>query len=203
VKPARSGRRRTLLGLFARCGPRGLSARRQTSGIAALEFGLIAPLFATMLAGTADLGDYMHITMRLNASISAGSNYAILNASNVSSSTGAALAANIAALVASSTSSNWANATVLVNDGPSASITGGTASSGGTAANADSCYCPTGTTGNWSWGTAVTCGNNCAGGGTAGKFVTIAATRSFTPIFPAYGIINAGTITATTMVQTQ
>lgn len=187
-------RRRNLLGLFA---------RSQTSGIAALEFGLIAPLFAIMLAGTADLGDYLHITMRLNAAVSAGSNYAILNAGNVGSSGGAALAASIAALVASSTATNWANTTALVNNGPTTTIAAGSATSGGTPANADSCYCPTGSTGKWSWGAVVACGNSCTGGGTAGKFVVVTASRSFTPIFPAYGILGAGTITATTMVQTQ
>jgi hypothetical protein len=26
------------------------------------------------------------------------------------------------------------------------------------------CYCPSGTPGNWSWGSTVTCGNSCASG---------------------------------------
>jgi Flp pilus assembly protein TadG len=182
---------------------RGLFTQRQRSGIAALEFGLIAPLFATMLAGTVDLSNYIHINLRLNAAVAAGSNMALINASGVNSSTGATLASNIADLVANSSMAAWANDVVVVNDGPSASITSGKPSSSGSAANADSCYCPTGGTGAWVWGSAVSCGSPCLSGSLAGKFVTVTASRPFTPLFAAFGIIAAGNVTAATMVQTQ
>jgi hypothetical protein len=126
----------------------------------------------------------------------------MVNAANVSSTSGATLASNIAQVVESNAGSNWANDDIVVNNGPSNSMTSGSPTTGGTASNADSCYCPT-ISGTFTWGSAQTCGVACSGGGIAGKFVTITATHTYTPIFSTYGIVTNGTITASSAVETQ
>jgi Flp pilus assembly protein TadG len=172
-------------------------------GVAAVEFALILPMFGLILAGIVDLGSVLYTRFRLNSAVSAASNYVVVNASNVNSTGGATLASNAATIVQSSQGSSWANASVVVNNGPTSTINNGTASAGGTAASADSCYCPTYTGGVTTWGSPVACGSACAAGPKAGKFVTITASRTYTPLFSTYGIVQNGTISTTSTVRTQ
>jgi Flp pilus assembly protein TadG len=183
---------------------RRLLRARQKSGIAALEFALLAPTFVLAFAGVVDIGSALLTWMRLEAALSVGTSYALTNHNQVNSTNGATLAANIATLVTTSNGGTQANATVVVNNGPSVTETGGVQSTSGTAANANSYYCPTGSPTSWTWGTAYTSNTtSCTGGGTAGQFVTVTASYSFTPFFPGYGFVTNGTITAGAMVQTQ
>jgi len=82
-------------------------------------------------------------------------------------------------------------------------MSGDTIALGGTASNADSCYCPAGSGSSLTWGSTFTCGNSCSAGGLAGKFVAITASRTYTPIFSSYGIVKNGTLSATAVVETQ
>lgn len=187
---------------FARraCGALRRGANR---GMAAVEFGLYSVVFLPLLAGTTDVGLLLYVHFQLDAAVAAGAQYAVVNAANVSSTNGAALATSMASLVANAHSASWANSTIVINNGPTASVTNGNASSSGTAANADSLYCPSGTTGNWIWGAAMSSGAACAGGGTSGKFVTITASRSYTSIFPGFGIVSDGPLSQSIIVQVQ
>ena len=173
------------------------------AGAAAIEFAVVVPLLTVLFAGVADLGNVLYQRFRLDSAVSAAANYAVVNAANVSASGGAGMASNLAAIVQTSQGTNWANAAVVVNDGPTATVTGGTTTTGGSASPADGCYCPTGTAASASWGGATTCGSACASGGTAGKFVTIVASRTYNPIFSSYGIVQNGVISASAIVQTQ
>jgi Flp pilus assembly protein TadG len=179
--------------------------RGQDRGTAMVEFALLAPVFLIAFAGTVDLGNAMYTQIRLESALAAGANYALLPASlsQVNSTNGGTLASNIASIVTGNNPGTQPNATVVVNNGPRATVTSGTPGSGGTAANANYCYCPTGSTPSWTWGASVSCGNACTGGGTAGQFVTITASYSFTPFFPIYGFVQGGTMTIGTLVQTQ
>jgi Flp pilus assembly protein TadG len=174
-------------------------------GVAAIEFTLLVPVFCLLLAGIVDLGGALYTKFKLDAAVTAGANFAQINASNVSSTNGQALATNIATIVETSQGAGWADDAVVVNNGPGTSVTGGAPSTGGTATNADVCYCPTGTAGSFAWGNSTTCGNVCPGSNTgyAGKFVTITATRQYTPIFSGYGIVQNDTITTSAAVQVQ
>lgn len=176
--------------------------------VSAIEFALISPLFCVLLAGMIDFGGVLYTKFALNASISAGANYALINGSDASSTNGASLASTIASVVTSGSSTNWANSSVIVNNGPTVSITGAgtgtmSTSSGGTASNADSCYCPTLGASGINWGGAATCGSACTNGSLAGKFVYVAANRTYVPFFPAYGFIQSETIAANSLVQVQ
>lgn len=168
--------------------------------VAALEFALLAPLFVMIFAGITDIGDALYVWCRLEQSLAAGSNYALIEYGSL---TDATLASNIATLASTSNTGTAANATVVVNDGVTYSLTNGTGSSSGSASAL--CYCPTGTpTNNWAWGSPVTCGANCSGTSyTAGKFVTITVSYNFTSFFPSFGFVSNGAITAGAAVQTQ
>ena len=190
--------------LFQHPGRFGAAFVRDRRGVAAVEFALISPTIILILVGLIDLGGMLYTRFQLDASLSAGTNYAMVNASSVNSTSAAGLANTLAGLVSSGQSSNWANSSVTVNAGPQAGSSGGTVSTSGSASSADSCYCPTGTSASLTWGAAQTCGVTCTGGGYAGKFVLLSATRSYTPIFSGYGLVSqAGTMTVNSLVQVQ
>jgi Flp pilus assembly protein TadG len=173
------------------------------AGAMAAEFALIAPIFALILVGAVDFGGVLYVEFGLNAAVSAAADYTLVKASNVSSANGAALASQLVSITSSSHATNWATATVVVNNGPSATGTSSSTTTSGTAANADLCYCPTISGSTVTWGAAVTCGAACAGGSLAGKFVTISAARTYAPIFGSFGIVTNNAIASSTVVQVQ
>jgi Flp pilus assembly protein TadG len=179
-----------------------LSDRR---GVASIELALFTPVLCLLMAGIVDLGGALYTKFKLDAAVTAGANYAQVNAANASSTNGQSMATNIATIVETSQGASWANDTVVVNNGPSTSVSSGTAANSGTATNADVCYCPSGTPDSFTWGSSTTCGSACSGTNTgyAGKFVTITASAQYTPIFASYGIVQNDTITATAAVQVQ
>jgi len=174
-------------------------------GVAAVEFALVTPIFCLLLAGIVDLGGALYTKFKLDAAVTAGANFAQVNAGNVNSTNGQTLANNVATIVETSQGSSWADDGVIVNNGPTATVSGGASTPSGTATNADVCYCPTGTPGAFTWGSPATCGNACPGTNTgyAGKFVTITASHAYTPIFSTYGIVRNDTISASAAVQVQ
>lgn len=185
-----------------RFGYDGLGSDR--SAIAALEFALVAPLLSTLFIGSVDAAQVYSAELKLSAAIYAGTNYAIVNQANTTSTGGATLASAIASIVGNINGSGWASGTVVVNNGPTVTFAGGASTSSGTAANADNYYCLTGTPGAWTWGTPQTsnttsCGTNQP---TAGKFITISASYQVNPILLGLGFSN-GTITQQVAVQVQ
>lgn len=171
---------------------------RDQRGATAVEFALISPILALLLAGAVDLGGELYAKFQLDTAVNAAAGYAMANAASVNSTSGAALASTMAALVANAQGTGSANASITVNAGPTASSTAG---SGGTASAADSCYCPTGAAPSVTWGGAVTCGASCSSGGYAGKFVLVQASANYTPIMAGFGFIKAGQITSSSIVQ--
>jgi Flp pilus assembly protein TadG len=178
-------------------------SRQENTGVAAIEFAVYATLFVTVFAATVDLALLMFVEFQMDSAVAAGAEYAALNSASVNSTSGASLASSISNVVANANGASWEDGTIVVNNGPTVTVTGGSSAANGTASNADNCYCPTGSSASWSWGGAVTCGSACTGGSVAGKFVTIAARRSFTALFPQFGFVQNGTITQSALVQTQ
>jgi Flp pilus assembly protein TadG len=172
-------------------------------GTAALEFALIAPMLLILLAGIIDFGRVYRDEIALASVVASASQYALINASSINSTNAASLAATLSGIVANSNGAAWANATVTVNDGATSAISNGAATASGTAANANSCWCPTGAVATWSWGSTATCGSACGGGTLAGKFVTISGTRAFSAIFTSYGFLPNNTLHQSTIVQAQ
>lgn len=182
---------------------RGLLWRRE--GTAAVELALISPLLMILFAGIIDFGRAYREEIELSSAVAAAAQYALLNVASINSAGAASLASVLSGIVANTNGAAWAGASITVNDGATNAITGGVTTTSGVAANANSCWCPTGANVSWSWGSAVSCGAACAGGrGTlAGKFVTIAGTRSFTAIFTGYGAIGNITLQQSSVVQAQ
>jgi Flp pilus assembly protein TadG len=187
-------------------------SNRHNAGVAAVEFGLLAPTFVLVFAGTVTVGDAVAVQTQLDGAVAAGINYALVNqsevTSSINSSTGNAyavdLATNIANLVSTSAGGNAANVTVVVNNGPTVTITAGTAAASGTTSNANLYYCLTGSPSSWTWGTSATSGGGaCSGSGTYGKFVTITANYTFTPFFGSYTFGLGPTLTVGTAAQVQ
>jgi Flp pilus assembly protein TadG len=176
---------------------------RRREGAAAVELALVSPVLLVLLAGVIDFARVYHEEIELSAAVASAAQYALLNAASINSASAATLAATLTGIVANSNGVNWAGASVTVNDGATSVAAAGTTTASGTAANANSCWCPTGGSSNWTWGSAVTCGNACAGGTLAGKFVTISGTRSFRAIFSGYGLINNSTLRQSAIVQSQ
>lgn len=183
--------------------PRATSLLRRRDGTAAVEMALISPVLMILLAGIIDFGRAYREEIALSSAVAAASQYALLNVASINSTSAAGLAATLSGIVANTNGAAWAGATVTVNGGATNAVAGGVPTASGTAGNSDSCWCPTGTTAAWNWGSAATCGSACAGGTLAGKFVTIAGTRQFTAIFTAYGLIGNITLHQSTIVQAQ
>jgi Flp pilus assembly protein TadG len=163
--------------------------RSPRAGIAAVEFAILAPILILLLVVAADGAQAIMAEMRLSAAVSAGADYALNNAINATSTNGAGMASTIAAIVGNANGTGWAGGTVVINNGPTATFTGGSSTPSGTAANADSYYCLTGTPGAWVWGTAYAGNSQACITSTAGKFVTIAASHSYTPMLSGFGFI--------------
>jgi TadE-like protein len=170
--------------------PRPIAAllrRRENAGVVVIEFAIFASLFLIILAGTVDVGMLMYTAAQLDAAVSAGAQYAENNNSMVASDA-TTLQSNIETVVENVNGTNWASGTVDVNNG----------------GDATGCYCPTGTPSNsWSWGGTQTCGSACAGGGVAGQFVKITASRAVSPLFPTFGFVANGTLSRSAVVETQ
>jgi len=176
---------------------------RRREATAAVELALISPMLLILFAGIVDFGRAYRAEIKLSSAVAAAAEYALVNAANINSANAASMAATIGGIVANSNGAAWAGATVTVNDGATNVVVGGVATPSGVAANADSCWCPTGGAASWVWGSAATCGTACAGGTLAGKFVTISGTRAFVPVFSHYGLIGSKTLRQSTIVQSQ
>jgi Flp pilus assembly protein TadG len=165
-----------------------MSLLRQNRGTAAVELALIAPMLLILFAGIIDFGRVYREEIELSSAVAAAAQYALINAANINSTNAASLATTLTSIVANTNGPSWAGATVTVNNG---------------AANANSCWCPTGASTTWGWGSAATCGSTCAGGTLAGKFVMITGTRTFSAIFSRYGLLGNSTLHQSAIVQAQ
>ena len=191
-----------LRSIASRRSPSGLAALWRTrTAVAAVEFAIMAPVLVIMFIGIIDCAQAFLVEMKLSSAVAAGAEYVVNNTSSVTSTGGARLATNTAAIVGNINGTGWASGTIVVNNGPTSTFASGQATSSGTASNADSCYCLSGSPGSWSWGSAVACGSACTTS-LAGKFVTITASRTLTPFFSHYYILPAS-ITQRMVVEVQ
>jgi Flp pilus assembly protein TadG len=165
-----------------------LFTAQENAGVAAIEFAITGMVFLMIVAATVDIGLLLFTQSELDAAVSAGAEYAA-NSAAVVASNPSGLSTSISHIVNNVNGSAWATSTVNVNNGN----------------DSTHCYCPTGTPGNWTWGSTVTCGSTCTGGGVGGQFVTITASSSssFSPLFPGFGFVASGAISRSALVETQ
>lgn len=181
------------------------SQKRYRQGNAAVEFALISPVLMLLMVGIVDIGRALMMKHRLGEAVSAGAQYALVNTGMVTSSSGAALASSIATVVVNAMYTGWASAssTVVVNGGPTASLSSGVLTTGGTASNASNYYCPTGTSPATMVWTTGSQGVACADGSLPGQFVSVSASTTYVPLFSSYGLLPSGAMTEAVVVQTQ
>ena len=172
-------------------------------GTSAVEFALLAPIFLLIVAAAVDYGAALFTKFRLDNALTAAANYVVVNAANVSSSSGAGLATSVANVLATSGTSAAVTSVVVINNGPTATTSNGATTAGGTASNADLCYCPSRSGTTITWGSAASCSSTCSGGAPAGRYVSISVSRPYTTSFSSYGIVQSGTISSQAMVQAQ
>ncbi len=147
--------------------------RGTAKGVAAVEFAVASPLLLMLLAVMTDFGFLNHAQTALNAAVSAGTQYAYLTGTSVA-------ATNIQTLVQGSAGLSGVSATVT---GPA-------------------CYCITGSSPSLTLASA-TCNGTCPDGvTTAGYYVKVKATYTYSPFFPAFALLPT-LVTAQQTIQVQ
>jgi len=172
---------------------------RDENGSIAIEFAIFAVVFIVLMGAVIDFGGLAYARFKVENAVSAASNYALINGDAITAAGASGLAGTIGSIIANADSTITGK--VVVNNGPEATISGGSASTSGAASYADSCYCPSDGGSNISWGGSVTCKSSCPSGGIAGKFVSIDVKRRYTPLFLFSGSGDEREITVRAMVQ--
>ena len=129
------------------------------SGIAAVEFALLLPVFALLCVGGIDFGMAFDAKLRLSTAVGEGAQFAFLTGTGVQ-------ATQVQTVVQSA--STLSPVSVAVTYSPNA------------------CYCLAGSPAALS---GQTCGTSCANGSPAGKYLSITATYTYQPIFPSYALL--------------
>lgn len=171
-------------------------------GNAAIEFALVAPIFALILVASVDLGMLIFSRFQLEAAVSSSASYAIAHADQVDSTNGDELAKNMALMIAGNYRGD-ATAFIEINNGSQASYNGTKIKIGGVPSRANACYCPAGTASTIDWGSDQSCGTPCPDGGRAGRYVSVTARQAYTPFFSVFDVVKDGFITADAIVQTK
>jgi Flp pilus assembly protein TadG len=154
------------------CG--GLLGRRAESGTAAIEFALVLPFLALLLAGIIELGFAAYEATQVNNAVDAGALYAARNGWNSASI--------VAATLAGATLPPTLN-TLTATPAPT-----------------QFCGCPS-AAGSISNLGAPPCSTNCAGGITPGTYVKVNASLNHKVILPTtWGLPT--TFTATAIIRT-
>jgi Flp pilus assembly pilin Flp len=173
---------------------------KDEAGAVLVEFTIMAPLLLLLMAGMADLGGMLYVRFKLNEAVSAAAAYAFVHSSEVNASTADAFATGLANLIDTNLPSAWATSTVNINQVSAASVSGGTASLTSGGGDIDSCYCPTPASHAADFGATVNCGDACANGGQAARFIWLETSHHYDPIFAGYGIVADGNVKVTALI---
>lgn len=142
-------------------------------GVALLEFSLLAPILALLCVGAIDFGLAFASQMQLAAAVEEGAQYAFVTGPTVQPAT-------VQSIVQTASPLSAVTAAVTYNQ--------------------TACYCPAGAPPVLA---AQTCGQPCADGSMPGKFLSISADYTYSPIFPAYGLIANPKMTQAATVRVQ
>lgn len=149
------------------------SLARDESGVALLEFALLAPVLALLCVGAIDFGLAFAAQLQLAAAVDEGAQYAFLTGSGVQASAVQTVVQTATALPSVSASVSYSST---------------------------SCYCPTGTPPSL---VAQTCGVTCPDGSMPGKYLSITGRYTYAPIFPSYGLIANPNLSESVTVRVQ
>lgn len=156
------------------------------AGVSAIEFAILSPLLLLILAAVIDLGTLVYTRMQIESAVSAATAYAFANADNVSQANAATLGNGMTQMLVARLGGDI-SAVVEINNGSRHAYGSGQILRSGSASYADQCYCLSTSGGALTW-SANSCGASCAGGGTAGRFVSISVRKPYQPLFFDYGM---------------
>jgi Flp pilus assembly protein TadG len=159
---------------------RSLAGRRATAGVAALEFALVMPVLVWLFIGVADFSMAYHDELQLSSALSSGAQYAFTTA-QTTTQTVSTLTSAVTTFVNDVIALNLKNAS---NTTVSVVFNNNLTASSSTLAAAG-CYCVSGSPATY---TAATCKSTCADGSTAGTWLSITGTTTYTPLFSADAI---------------
>jgi Flp pilus assembly protein TadG len=161
-------------------------------GMAAVEFGLLAPLLMALAALALDFGYAFNIKLKVVSATSAAAQYAFQNGQSISASTLATFQHNVTSVAQSTAGmASPPSVTVLFNNAADSSAVG-------------SYLCPTGYA-PVAWTSTGSGGATCPGGVVqSGKYVTITVTSTMRSLFqpdPVLGTLITASDTAIVRVQ--
>jgi Flp pilus assembly protein TadG len=152
------------------------------AGVSSIELALVAPVFLVFFTGIADLSMIFHKQLQLSSALTAGGEYGFTAGQTESGST---LTADVINFVKTLTGSTLSSVTASYNNGLVAA----------------DYYCVSGSpavyTGPYSSGTT------CADGSTAGKFLSLTGTFTYTAMFKADKTFFANSFSQTVTVRLQ
>jgi Flp pilus assembly protein TadG len=155
------------------------------SGAGALELGLVAPFLTALCVGIADFGFAYEKQLQLSGVVDAGAQYAFTEGQT---ETGTALDNDVSGFLSAITPLPLSAVTIVFNNND---------------ANASDYYCLNGNpatyTGPYSRGTSCADGS----GSTAGQYVSVSASFTYTPLFPADKLFFSKPFTQTVYVRLQ
>jgi len=158
--------------------------RRDRRGALALEFALALPLLLAFLGGLTDLGLIWRARGRLAEAVNAGAQYAVMTGPTVT---------------AAAVRTAMCGAATTITASSSCGVTGTPMPVVVVAATAPACGC-IGIANGVNALTAAACGSTCAagktvGGPTAGSFMSMSATYTYSPMMTPYSKLLATTFT--------
>lgn len=169
---------RTGTGAASRFAARLRPLLRCNRGVAAVEFGLAAPVLLAVLIPVADLGIAFSSQQQLRQAVQAGAQYAASQPWNQ----------NAPAAIANAVTAATALSGVSVSPAPY-QLCGCPSGSGVTAATSGSSIVP------------ATCGSTCANGETAGYYAVISAELPYAPVLPYSLLGSSTTLRAQSMIR--
>jgi Flp pilus assembly protein TadG len=152
------------------------------AGVASVELGMVAPTLITLCVAITDFSVVYHKQLQLSSALTAAAEYAFARGQ---SETGTTLASDVGSFIQAVSAVSLSSVTTNFN--------GGLVATG--------YYCVSGSPAIYSG--PYTSGAACADGSTAGQFISISASYSYTPMFAANKAFLPGSYTQSVVVRLQ
>lgn len=173
--------------------------RHARGGVAAVEFAVLAPVLVLLCTATIDFGYFLFLRTQLSGAVAAAAQYTFLNASTASTASGATTLVN-------NTTTVLQNAASASTAGLGAALTPNVVYNNGGGFNTYYCVSGDANGANLTWTVVTSSSTSCHNNGAApygGKFMTVGASLSFTPLFPGDRFLTGSVISDSVIVRLQ
>lgn len=175
---------------------------RDQRGASAIEFALVTPLMLLLLAAMVDFGFLVHTRSTVETATSSAMSYALARGQDLDAGNAPAYVATVADIASRQLGAD-VSIDVVLNRSLTASLTDAGLTQSGSGDAARQCYCPASSAGKTDWGSPARCNAPCPGGGFAGRFLLIRASRPYQPLFLEFGLVAGGAIVVETLAGLQ